>query len=613
MNTQEPSARARVACETCRKRKRKCDGAQPRCAGCVGRNLDCHYELKRSTRQKRGQDYMSGLEGQIELLKQEVCRLEASQSNHAHPGTRQDPSFTRRAPGEEKTQPHETAIVDLLASSLKQPCPIQDVSALMWHMQLDDTGKRAFIGPSGNFCFPVVPTKPVTRDMTSHSPSLRSREMSPGKNPPRFHDEAQITNYLLDLFQQFINPIHFFVDHDTLVQIRGESPKPELTLVKYAAIAAASLLADDEGSKIFGNDAASAVDTVILPACREYPSVWAVQALSIMCWRELGLEHHNMAWMYNSMCASMALHLGLPVSSLKILDDERSEHEESANSDYDRAHLTAGWSSLLIDRYSFQFHELDEPEKYRLLLNARDQLLAFYRNLDTRLYMRTADPCPPVIILHMSYNMSQMLIHRPYLKHPAQSSAFQLSVRTMWTAATAMVSLIRQYERVGQLEKAPPFVVHSILTAAVTHLLNATSSQPALRSQSISRFRVCFDALTTMQKRWPKAARSVSLLQGLAQRWGIMLALPLHGFPEVIASDHATPATPTALSCEEMPPSTSNPKEPSDYPVLDDPFDGLSWAEVDPTTFVSNGAEYMEMSVSTDPWSAAFPEHEDIR
>lgn len=50
------------------------------------------------------------------------------------------------------------------------------------------------------------------------------------------------------------------------------------------------------------------------------------------------------------MCASMALHLGLPVSSLKILDDE-NEHENSTNSDYDRAHLTAAWSSLLIDRY----------------------------------------------------------------------------------------------------------------------------------------------------------------------------------------------------------------------------------------------------------------------
>lgn len=210
--------------------------------------------------------------------------------------------MNRGAPGEEETQYQEKAIPDPLASSLERPCPLEDMSALMWHMQLDDTGKKAFIGPSGNFCFPVDPPKTDAGDGASPSSSLQSRETPPEENP-RFHDEAQITSHLLNIFQQYINPIHFFVDHDTLVDIRRENLKPELTLVKYAAIAAASLLADDEGSKVFGNETASAVDTVLLSACREFPGVWAVQALSIMCWRELGLEHHNMAWMYNCMCA----------------------------------------------------------------------------------------------------------------------------------------------------------------------------------------------------------------------------------------------------------------------------------------------------------------------
>lgn len=115
----------------------------------------------------------------------------------------------------------------------------------------------------------------------------------------------QITNYLLDLFQQHINSIHFFVDHDTLVDLTGDNLKPDLSLIKYAAVAAGSLLSDDDDSRTFGNDAASAVDAIILPACRQNPSFWLVQALAIMCWRELGLEHHNMAWMYNCKCCDL--------------------------------------------------------------------------------------------------------------------------------------------------------------------------------------------------------------------------------------------------------------------------------------------------------------------
>ncbi|KAJ6104010.1 hypothetical protein N7523_010330 [Penicillium sp. IBT 18751x] len=60
-------------------------------------------------------------------------------------------------------------------------------------------------------------------------------------------------------------------------------------------MAAASLLADDEDSRDFGNDVASTVESVALPACRQYPCISLVQVLAIMCWRELGLENHNMA------------------------------------------------------------------------------------------------------------------------------------------------------------------------------------------------------------------------------------------------------------------------------------------------------------------------------
>lgn len=47
----------------------------------------------------------------------------------------------------------------------------------------------------------------------------------------------------------------------------------------------------------------------------------------------------------------------------------------------------------------------------------------------------------------MSYNMSQLLIHRPYVKEPVDSAAHRLSLRTMSIAAGAMVRLLRRYEK----------------------------------------------------------------------------------------------------------------------------------------------------------------------
>ncbi|KAJ5368359.1 uncharacterized protein N7496_008119 [Penicillium cataractarum] len=595
--------------------------------------------------QKRDQDYVSGLEGQIGLLKEEVRRLEALNARNAP--RRSEHLDSTESTIEDDNLQHETQIGNYTSvSSLEGPSPIQDVSVLMWRMKLDDSGEKAFIGPSGNFCFPVTPKEPSTKDVPIHESNSLDQDEPIGSESPSQRDEAQITNYLLDLFQQHINSIHFFVDHDTLVSLRGDNLNPDLSLTKYSAIAAGSLLSDDNDSRTFGNDAASAVDSIILPACRQHPSVWLVQALAIMCW---------------PMCAGMALHLGLPVCSLRILDDGKTEHDELSSS-INRVRLTTAWSSLLIDRiatsllgrncllpwkrvravtyldainttpsleevafdyhcrlwfihdqhmdqiYSFEFDDLGELEKYRLLLNAREEFLAFHRGLDTRLRLGPGDTIPPVIVLHMSYNTSQMLIHRPYLMHPAQSKAFPLSVQAMSTAAAAMVRLIREYRKVAQLEKAPPFVVHSIMTAAVTHLLNATSSQSSIRRLSISQFRVSFDALITMQKRWEKARKSVSILQQLAQRWNILAALPLNGFPEIVASDNQTPIAP---SCEEL--QHASPEETSEYPHLDNTFDGLSWADVDPANFLSYGTEVMDTGnpAGSDSWIESFWYNED--
>jgi hypothetical protein len=307
---------------------------------------------------------VTGLEDQIDLLRDELHRLEDLKSSSEDAGQELSPSLVQSNTDCGPQRGKEESFVPFEAS-LEKVTPIQDVSSMIWRMSIEDSGEQAFIGPSGNSCFPVSPRKPPKQDL--HFESLTPKTPETPENSHHILDETQITDYLLGLFIEFINPVHFFLTDSIINELRANDLKPELSLVKYAVMAAASLLADDEDSRVFGNDAAVAIDSVLLSACRQYPSTSLVQALAIMCWRELGLENHNMAWMYNctfsdsvasrtmltylAMSASLTVHLGLPVSSLHVLEDPQSEDSiEAKNMISKRTNVQTAWSAVMIDR-----------------------------------------------------------------------------------------------------------------------------------------------------------------------------------------------------------------------------------------------------------------------
>lgn len=178
---------------------------------------------------------------------------------------------------------------------------ISDVSAMMWRMNIDETGESTFIGPSGNFCFPTTHPEAYENIWDNRRSGELHTDNFIGSQgvPSNSVDEAYITNHLIYLFSNFINPVHFFLDNETLVIIQQQSLGPTPALVKYAVLAAASLLSDDTRSKEYGNAMASVFDAAALSVCRDYANASVVQAFSIMCWRQLGLEEHRMAWMYN--------------------------------------------------------------------------------------------------------------------------------------------------------------------------------------------------------------------------------------------------------------------------------------------------------------------------
>ncbi|QGI83917.1 hypothetical protein CEK25_010646 [Fusarium fujikuroi] len=496
-------------------------------------------------KKQRDSELVSNLEDQVLALKDYVRKLEAAC------GYSNLPDFASSSL-EDEGPAH---IVDDSQSSA-----INDVSSMMWRMNIHG-GETSFVGPSGSFCFPV-------------SGHIETQSTS--------HEAQESVQVLLDLFRQHINSIHHFVSPQAIETLK--SPETlDGELLQASVLAAASLFTNSQG-QVYAEQA----EAIVMRCCRTIPNVVTIQALAILTWRELALENENNAWLYNSMAASLVVHLGLHVSSLENV------MQVGPPSDIDMSvRVQTFWSAFLMDRistsmlgrncmipwrrvratpylkacnnpttedtvfdahcqmwfihdrymdkiYSFEFGELEHFERHQLLSEARDHHMNFFRQMGRDLELRKNNMNPQVILLHMVYNMSLLLIHRPYLREPKESTAHQLSVRTNMTSAHALVRLIRQYEKEARIEDAPFFAIHCILTAAVSLLLNATSTNSAIRGQSVHRFRICVDALDRM-KRWTRARRGLLLLRELANRWNVVSALPMrHSVP--LAPTHETPA-----------------------------------------------------------------------
>lgn len=238
-------------------------------------------------------EYVRTLEDEIAMLKEQLA-----QAHSSGPAILDDDTVNSQA-GSKRSEEEDGAV----AIQDSMTTAIEDVSALIWRMSLDRNGDASFVGPSGNFCFPVAHWDDADLREKTKATATPSNSMSGDPNiqgPWSEHiNILVITNHLLDLFASLINPIQQFLDSETLGQLRGDNLSRGLRLVKTAALAAAALFADDAQSKAIGDEAAAVFDKTSLQLCRELPDISTIQALSIMSWRELGLEQHNMAWMYN--------------------------------------------------------------------------------------------------------------------------------------------------------------------------------------------------------------------------------------------------------------------------------------------------------------------------
>jgi hypothetical protein len=220
------------------------------------------------------------------------------------------------------------------------PSAIDEMSAMVWKMNLCEDSTSTFSGPSGNFCF----DPPTGASLSVGHPDILYSAV--GMTGSDYLRDNALKADLMSLFMTKVNPYHQFVDACFQLQEEGGIlDGSDLHLLQMAMCAAGSCYLERSDALLVGKTSARKAEDIALTCCRCYSSLLTVQALSALCWFELGQDHDNMAWIYNSTASAVALHLGL-----HVIGFERLASESNGNTSGQLERVRTFWSFSLMDR-----------------------------------------------------------------------------------------------------------------------------------------------------------------------------------------------------------------------------------------------------------------------
>jgi hypothetical protein len=180
-------------------------------------------------------------------------------------------------------------------------------------------------------------------------------------------------------------------------------------------------------------------------------------------------------------------------------------------------------------RHAFGWTMLTPPERKALVTRSHRALEDFYHGIDPRLHLRKDYMPESAVWFQIAYHAALLLIHRPFLNEPSGSSTLNFALRSATSAAASISRIIRGYRSHCGFVNVAPQVIDYILSAAVIHLLNATSGRTTLGRQSANGIRSCVEALLDMQPKWSiRMQCSITRIQELAHRWKVVWALPIN-------------------------------------------------------------------------------------
>lgn len=274
-------------------------------------------------------DYVASLEETIEVLRGQVLEL----SNRSDGDDRYQFRQEQELFGEEHPAVTTSGQPD---QEKRLASAVDEVSAMIWKIDLGADGRPQFTGPSGNFTFQSASTmaEQVPTPATDQRPTICDSDVLAAKQEFATH------------FINHVNLYHQFIETSQMIELDSGSQKSsDAELLQDAIHVAGSHFSERQDAERIGKFIMDEFEAKVLQTCRSQPSSLVVQALCIIAWYCLACSHDNMAWMYLHMASAINLQLGLHVTALQNL-----HNQAGVMSPTDARLLRILWSFTLQDR-----------------------------------------------------------------------------------------------------------------------------------------------------------------------------------------------------------------------------------------------------------------------
>lgn len=569
--------RARIACDACKRGKRKCDASVPACGLCERQTRECIYSAKEEQPKRRK---VQDLETEIARLRQCIKQPEitAVDSENTTEAQLQSPSAQKHDQTGVQKSLDFTDRLNGVTRSCVEPDPSQIATSefgLTGHKNSGTTAVPVY-GPAGVYSMSMY------HDSTYIKGSMANASLLEPKHDPLVYLQGQpaLRQKVTNAFHHKANRYGFFVDSE-LYEVNGffvDVPLP-LRFLYCTILATGAKLADDPELLYNHSNFADYAKDMAMPALSSSSGMEVLQGLIILAW--LGMVNGDSLQMlvYNSLAGSLVTYLGLDVK-IPVLSRQNS-FENGQRKDQVRTFWAYVFNDRIIsaalgklpgirwrhvqtpaygsmstfgtwapadlyfdttcrlwrlfdivmdDIYAPSFKELSQTDRSQLTRHCEEQIHNLYTETDPRikLHSGTSKELPEAHYLHIGFHTAIILLNRPLLER-GMTEDHQRPLQAMATSANAIYQAIQRYCKDYSFADSPPYLVLHITRACVVFLLLATSSTVGIQRSAANGLKHCLKAIDQCAQSWRHLAdRSIRLIQELAARWQVVKSLPMH-------------------------------------------------------------------------------------
>ncbi|KAL2279954.1 hypothetical protein FJTKL_13094 [Diaporthe vaccinii] len=332
------------ACEECRRRRAKCDGARPTCCRCLSRGHACKDSGGEDGRKPASKTY-------VDLLRRRIQALEQVLRNHAididallaalstgHPNLADADLLTATAdPGHGETSPDFEALCAAFEGALSAE------EALNY----EGDGEFRYFGPtSGRLQFmsdsvqeqsqdpPPLESQTISADSTIANPRAEMNRRILAEDDSGLMVSEELKSELVNLYFTWQNPWLLVVDENLYrnnLKTRGRYWSP---LLENCILAIGSRFTDNPDVRADPDDTNSAGRfffdraEVYLSYELKFPSITTIQSLFLLSQLSVSTGADATSWLRQGMAKQLALDLGINLDAQRLSGSNSISTEE---------------------------------------------------------------------------------------------------------------------------------------------------------------------------------------------------------------------------------------------------------------------------------------------